>query len=276
MNIRQLKKNWNRFGETDPLWAILTHAGKKGNRWQFDEFFCTGEAEVGVIMDYVHSLGINLLRSKALDFGCGVGRLTQALANYFGEVDGVDIAPSMIRLAKRYNRHPRNCKYYLNTRADLRLFGDATFDFIYTNITLQHMEPRYTKAYLKEFLRLLSPEGVLIFNPPTGPILPPEAQDGGTKAKEDQRERTNAIEGKNLLAITKQFIKSRTPGTIFKVYDFYRSLRAPDFPRIEMYPIKREEVERFLELNGARILGVVQIGIAGREWLSYRYSVAKR
>ena len=81
MNIKELKKHWNRFGETDPLWAILTQPDKKGNRWKLDEFFRTGEGEVATIMDYVRSLGINLRRSRALDFGCGVGRLTQALAN---------------------------------------------------------------------------------------------------------------------------------------------------------------------------------------------------
>ena len=76
MNIKELKTHWNRFGETDPLWAILTQPDKKGNRWQLDEFFYTGEEEVARIMDYVRSLGIDLRRSRALDFDCGAGTLT--------------------------------------------------------------------------------------------------------------------------------------------------------------------------------------------------------
>jgi ubiquinone/menaquinone biosynthesis C-methylase UbiE len=262
MNIKQLKKHWNRFGETDPLWAIITWPDKAGNRWQLGDFFRTGEEQVTGIIDYVRFLGINLRRSRALDFGCGAGRLTQALSNYFNEVCGVDIAPSMIRLAESYNRHPRNCKYYLNTRADLRLFSDASFDFIYTSLTLQHMEPAYAKTYLKEFLRLLTAQGVLVFDMPSERISSPEAQGGATKANED----------KNLLAKIKQFIKSFTPRPVL---DFYYSLRYPEvFPRMEMHGIRRGELERFLELNGSRILDVLQTS-AGPDWISYRYCVAK-
>ncbi len=43
---------------------------------------------------------------KALDFGCGVGRLTQALADYFNEVAGVDVSPTMVNKALEYNKKP--------------------------------------------------------------------------------------------------------------------------------------------------------------------------
>jgi ubiquinone/menaquinone biosynthesis C-methylase UbiE len=270
MDIKELKKYWNRLGKADPLWAILAQPDKKGNRWQRDEFFLTGEREVATVMDYVGSLGINLRRSRALDFGCGVGRLTQALANYSTEVCGVDIAPSMIRLAERYNRHARNCKYYLNDRADLKFFDDASFDFIYTSLTLQHIEPAYTKAYLKEFLRLLVPEGILVFNLPSERISPPGAPGGAREASNGQPEKPKADEHK--FANIKRFIKSLTPGPIL---DFYLRLQYPDPPIMEMHAIKREELERFLVLNGARILGVVESQAAGPGWISYRYCATK-
>lgn len=270
MDIKELKKHWNRFGKADPLWAVLTHPNKKDNRWQRDEFFRTGEEEVAMIMDYLGSLGLNLRPSRALDFGCGVGRLTQALASYFAEVCGVDIAPSMIRLAKKYNRQAHNCKYYLNDRADLKLFDDASFDFIYTSVTLQHMEPGYIKAYLKEFLRLLVPEGILVFNLPSERILPPGAQRGRTEASIGQPEKPRVDEHK--VANIKRFMKSLAPRPVL---DFYLRVRYPDPPRMEMHAIKREELERFLELNGARILAVVERQIAGPEWIGYRYCVTK-
>ncbi|MGE5238956.1 MAG: methyltransferase domain-containing protein, partial [Chloroflexota bacterium] len=40
---------------------------------------------------------------------------------------------------------------------------DNTFDFVYTNITLHHMEPKYAFKYLREFIRVLRGRGVLIF-----------------------------------------------------------------------------------------------------------------
>jgi ubiquinone/menaquinone biosynthesis C-methylase UbiE len=77
--------------------------------------------------------------ARALDFGCGVGRLAQALLPRFERVDGVDIAPSMLELAARYNKDPARCVFHLNERADLALFPDRSFTFIYTSLVLQHV-----------------------------------------------------------------------------------------------------------------------------------------
>jgi SAM-dependent methyltransferase len=264
MNIQGLKQHWNRLGKVDPLWAILTNAEKRGNRWQRYEFFRTGEEEVAMIMRYVRSLGIDLRRSRALDFGCGVGRLTQALGSYFAEVCGVDIAPSMIRLAEKYNRHAGNCKYYLNDRADLKLFDDATFDFIYTSITLQHMEPAYAKAYLKEFLRVLVPGGISVFDLPSEEISPPGGHSEGITNAE--HEATKTADHKRLLAETKRILKSLAPAPLL---DFYLGRK---YPIMEMHAIKREELEGFLETHGARILAVAERQNTPN-WITYRYCI---
>jgi hypothetical protein len=81
MNIDQLKQNWEAFGRRDPLWAILTQPDKKGGKWQAEEFFCRGKQEIDGVLDYLKSLPLNhvLKLGSALDFGCGIGRLTQAL-----------------------------------------------------------------------------------------------------------------------------------------------------------------------------------------------------
>ena len=166
MNIRELGKTWNELGENDPLWSILSSPVKKGNRWDVTEFFQTGVQDVEAIIEYLQSFDILPSGGQALDFGSGVGRLTQALTKFFGEVHGVDIAPSMVRLAQQYNRYPEKCIYHLNTSTDLALFDDQTFDFIYSIITLQHMEPEYSRRYIQEFLRVLRPFGVLLFQVP--------------------------------------------------------------------------------------------------------------
>jgi predicted TPR repeat methyltransferase len=56
---------------------------------------------------------VSLKRDTALDFECGVGRVTQALCARFARCDGVDIAGSMIRLARQYNRFGDRCQYYV-------------------------------------------------------------------------------------------------------------------------------------------------------------------
>lgn len=246
MELKDLQKNWDKFGKTDPLWAILTHSDKKGGKWQTDDFFKTGITEVATVMQYIESLGINIFRRKALDFGCGVGRLTQALAHYFDEVYGVDIAPSMIELARKENRHDDKCRYYLNETDDLKLFPDDTLDFIYTNITLQHMQPGYSKNYLKEFIRILVPGGLLIFQLP------------GERA--------------SMLEQLKGVMKIILPPVLL---NFLRKLRFGTEGEMEMYGIKRDEIVTFLEQYDVEIIDIVQDQSAGEKWMSFRYCVMK-
>jgi SAM-dependent methyltransferase len=163
MNIDEAQKNWDELGKTDPMWAVLSDPEKKGGKWDPVEFFQTGVGQIDAVFAELESLKIPVAREVALDFGCGVGRLTQALAGRFTEAHGVDIAPSMVEQAQRFNRFPDRCHYYVNSRSDLTLLGERRFDFICSYIALQHIEPRYAREYLKEFLRLLRPGGVLTF-----------------------------------------------------------------------------------------------------------------
>jgi SAM-dependent methyltransferase len=148
------------------MWAVLATPEKKGNRWDADEFFATGIADVARVMHWIDEIGIARPRGRALDFGCGVGRLTQALAGHFDEVWGVDIAPSMIDGARRLDRTGGRCRYVVNATADLASFEDASFTFILSLIVLQHLDPDYIRGYLREFVRLLAPGGVLVFQLP--------------------------------------------------------------------------------------------------------------
>jgi ubiquinone/menaquinone biosynthesis C-methylase UbiE len=161
--LKNLKRNWEKWSVSDPLFGILSSPEKKGNKWQAREFFETGRNEINLVMKEIDLLGIKLSRKKALDFGCGVGRLTQAIAQEFDEADGVDISPNMIDLANKYNKYGSRCKYYLNEKGDLNLFCDDSFDFIYSSLVLMHINPKYSIVYIKEFLRILSSNGLIIF-----------------------------------------------------------------------------------------------------------------
>lgn len=166
MNLIETQRNWDELGKTDPLWAILTSPDRKGGKWDLAEFFATGRREVAEAMDRAQTLGLPARRETALDFGCGVGRLTQALCERFAHCRGVDIAPSMIELARGYNTHGDRCEYLLNAHDDLRIFSDDFFDLVYSSIALQHIEPRYSTCYIREFARILRPGGLMVFQVP--------------------------------------------------------------------------------------------------------------
>jgi glycosyltransferase involved in cell wall biosynthesis/SAM-dependent methyltransferase len=166
MSVEELERNWNALGSRDPMWAILNDPRRRGNRWPQEQFFATGVESVEEVLEYVHSLDPSLKDGRALDFGCGIGRLTQALAVYFDRVDGIDIAPSMTERADQLNTHRDRCVYIHNSSGDLHLFPDASFDFILTELVLQHMPPKLMFEYLPEFTRILKPGGVAVFDVP--------------------------------------------------------------------------------------------------------------
>jgi SAM-dependent methyltransferase len=180
MEIDTLKRHWEAFGRDDPLWAVLTESSRTGGRWELDEFLQRGEGDVAQCLAELEDLGVSYERGRALDFGCGVGRLTQALADRFERCDGVDIADSMIAEARRINRHGDRVQYHVNDAPNLGLFPSGTFDFVLSFIVLQHMEPRYSKAYIGEFVRVLRPGGVAVFQLPSAPATtPPDAMPDG-------------------------------------------------------------------------------------------------
>lgn len=163
MSLQDTQNHWNQLGKDDPFWAVLTDPAKQGGRWDPAEFFQTGIDEIAEVFKDVARLNASIQLTKALDFGCGVGRLCQALALHFSEVHGVDISPSMIEHANRFNQHGNKCHYHLNVRPDLILFPDHEFDFVYSVIALQHIETQYQREYLAEFFRVLKPNGIAVF-----------------------------------------------------------------------------------------------------------------
>jgi SAM-dependent methyltransferase len=170
MRLSTVQRYWDRQAHADPMWAILTDPAKADGRWDPQEFFATGTHEVDVFMQRAEAWGHPLARRAALDFGCGIGRLTQALAGHFEQVYGVDIAPRMIELAREHNRQGSRCEYRWNPENHLQSFGDGSMNMIYSWITLQHMRPRHAREYMREFLRVLAPGGLLLFQYPSRPI----------------------------------------------------------------------------------------------------------
>jgi SAM-dependent methyltransferase len=150
---------WEELGRRDPHWAILSEPGRQGS-WDDEEFFATGRAEIDATLRDVGDLLI--ARDAALDFGCGLGRLSQALAVHFAAVTGVDVAHSMVEGAQARNAFPDRVSYIVNTAPTLP-FDDASFDFAYSNLVLQHVPPPGAERYISELVRVLRPGGVVVF-----------------------------------------------------------------------------------------------------------------
>lgn len=186
---------------------------------------------------------------RALDFGCGMGRISQALAARGREVHGVDISEEMVRLARTYNQSPSSCHYHHNPASNLSLFPDGHFDFVYCVIVLQHMPPSLMKGYLKEFLRVLSPNGKILVQIPA-----------------ERNESTWVHRCKDWLR----------PLLPIEVADSLRLRKQSGLPILEMYGIPRAQVEEWIALNSGQVLRAESDKHAGPAWSSYTYLIGRR
>jgi SAM-dependent methyltransferase len=155
-------RDWEELATLDPLWAILSDPKRRFGNWQLEEFFRTGEEEIVLLMKKAEHLGLPRTKWRAIDFGCGVGRLTRALHAYFPECHGVDIADSMVKAARRLNP-----ACHFRQGSDLRSFPDGYGDFIYSTLVLQHQpDQRSVIRIVRDMLRTLAPDGLLVFQMP--------------------------------------------------------------------------------------------------------------
>lgn len=162
VDLERLRNDWDALAKQDALWAILTDGRKTRGGWDVAEFLQTGEIEIATVMGCLAEIGcLPDSDGAALDFGCGVGRLTQAMARRFAACVGVDISEEMIRKAAALNAYA-HCSYMTSATERLPV-ADESFAFVYSNIVLQHVPRRLALGYLREFVRVLEPGGVLVF-----------------------------------------------------------------------------------------------------------------
>ena len=166
--LDQVRRDWTRLGDAEPLWAVCVDPAKRGGGWDDDEFLASGRATVDPSVARLEELGLRPGPGRVLDFGCGAGRLSNALAAHFEHVVGVDISAPMLEEARRLDRSGGRIEFVLNERPDLSLFGDASFDLVYTDLVLQHLPPKLAEGYVHEFARVVRPGGAMVLGVPEG------------------------------------------------------------------------------------------------------------
>lgn len=164
MSLAKDRRDWESLGRNDPLWAVWTHPDRREGGWagHEGEFFDTGAGEVAKILAAGARHGLPHRRARALDFGCGVGRLSRALSEHFDGVLGLDLSEPMVERARALNRDRPGCRFEVNTSAELVGLEDGEFDLVLSLITLQHVsDPAAVRSYLCELARVLGPGGLL-------------------------------------------------------------------------------------------------------------------
>jgi len=239
--------DWNTLAGLDPLWAILSDPKKKFGKWESGEFFRDGEREAERVLAMCKSNGISISCGRLLDFGCGVGRMTRAFSSFFTECVGIDVAPGMINLARRYNSDRPSCKFIASTAAVFP-FEDKVFDFVFSVLVLQHLPRKNTiLRCVAELIRVAKEGGVIVFQ------LPNEVP---------FRRR---IQGRRRLWSLLSFMG------VPETWMFRRLGLSP----IKMNGIAMDEVERFVRAHGAQVQAAERYDRSEGRYHSYYYFVVK-
>jgi SAM-dependent methyltransferase len=170
MALDRLKSTWENLGRVDPRWAVLTDPARRHGGWDTDEFLATAAGPIQRVRDLAAAAGLSL-GDRALDFGCGAGRLSNGLAAHVDTVVGVDIAQSMVDEANRINRFPDRVSFTSYDGHRLP-FDDESFDSVVSLISIQHSPPAVQLACLVEMHRVTRPGGVLVLQIPARPAKP--------------------------------------------------------------------------------------------------------
>lgn len=166
--LNRHRRDWDDMAALDPMWAILGDPALKHNRWPVEEFFASGVRELDDILSRPCVAGCPASFGRALDFGCGVGRVTRALAARFDEAMGFDVSPVMVERARSLSADdPRPARFEVNDRPDLRVVESRSVDLVWSRLVLQHQPSRRAAVrYLDELMRVLAPGGLLVLQIP--------------------------------------------------------------------------------------------------------------
>lgn len=243
MSLEDLQRHWTTLGEQDPLWAVYVAPGTKGGAWDVDEFYATGTTEVARTLARARELGLLSGRGTALDFGCGVGRLSAALSTEVDQVVSVDISPPMIAEAKRQGRCGPNVTFVLNEQPDLSFQRSGTIDLVYSSLVLQHLPLDLAAGYLREFARVLRPGGAAILQVATRP--------------------TRSVRG--------VLMRTLPPTILGWAQRFVLGYPAP----MRMTAMPRSAVDRALLGSGLTIVEAVEETVYGGHWITTRYYLCR-
>ncbi len=161
--IKKMARDWDLRARENAHFYIATQR----KDWSNEDFFYSGEKAVAeeVVADLENVCqGKDPRAMRVLEIGCGVGRITRALADLFREVHAVDVSGEMILRAREALIDKPNVHLYQNNGRDLDVVPRLEFDFAYSSIVFQHIPSRQViESYVREVHALLRPGALFKF-----------------------------------------------------------------------------------------------------------------
>jgi SAM-dependent methyltransferase len=148
---RDTDADWRELGAAQPYWGVLTQSEYRTENLtpeRIEAFYASGVRYIDDIVGMLKRATGAAPGGRALDFGCGTGRLADAMSAY-AQTTGYDIAPGM--LAKARERGGKA------TYVDQ--LPDGPFDWINSFIVFQHIPPARGLKLIEDLMARLAPGG---------------------------------------------------------------------------------------------------------------------
>jgi ubiquinone/menaquinone biosynthesis C-methylase UbiE len=220
------QKTWEKLGELAPYHSVLVAEQFKPENLSAENlaaFFDSGNEHLMGLMEGIREFRPQFKPRTAIDFGCGVGRVTVPLAKISSQVLGVDVSESMLSEAKKncVARGIDNAKFM--TTAEFLRLPDESATFVHSFIVLQHIPPRTGYALIEKLISTLAQEGI-------GAV------------------HITFRDNRSLLRRSLSWIKAKIPGAA-QISNLLRG-RAMNYPAMRMYAYNLDRVFHMLHDHG--------------------------
>ena len=167
--IAKVKAEWSELGLTRPHHSVITQERYRPENinQSLDEFWESGRKDAARVVATLKKYGFESAGRTLVEYGCGVGRVTWALAASFARVFAYDISANHLALAAERLRALKIANVNLLQCADSFLSDLQPCDVFYSHIVFQHNPPPLINVLIRKALRALRPQGIAIFQVPT-------------------------------------------------------------------------------------------------------------
>jgi SAM-dependent methyltransferase len=168
--VEKMRQEWDERARENARHYVATSRSE----WSDEAFFHSGQVEIDdIVLNNIDEIcaGRAAGEMRALEIGCGAGRMTQSLGRIFGRVDAVDISSEMIGQARSALSRHDNIQFHVNNGVDLSMFEDDSFDFALSAIVFQHIPSKaIVENYIRETARVLRRHSLFKFQVQGCPI----------------------------------------------------------------------------------------------------------